>query len=61
MLMDATHTERYNFLARVTADAEPAFRRTQEGDPAKQDWWRANQPMLYAQARIMAHRDRLAA
>ncbi len=57
MLMDAAQAERYEFLSRITKGAEPAFRLTQAGDPAKQDWWRANQPLLYAAARIQDHRE----
>lgn len=57
MLMDASAEARYEFLSRVTANAEPAFQRTHEGDPEKQDWWRANQPMLYAARKIQEHRE----
>lgn len=57
MLMDATRETRYEFVLRITQGSTPAFRRTHEGDPTKQDWWRANQPMLYAARRIQEHRE----
>jgi hypothetical protein len=60
MLMDASPEERYFFIERITRDAEPRFHRTHEGEPAKQDWWRAYQPLFYAAARIQEHREQAA-
>ncbi len=60
MLMDATQEIRYDFVERITRHSEPAFRQTQPGDPVKQDWWRANQPLLYAAARIQEHKEQAA-
>lgn len=57
MLMNASVEARYEFVARITQGQAPAYRRTQEGDQAKQDWWRAHQPMLYAGWRIQDHRE----